>query len=126
MRAWKHDLEVAADSGHGRVVGAKRRLADRQRPLILFSRTFQAGLAVGWTLERTVGHPLGHPAGPPSRVDTLAWSVGRHERTPRRTATAAGRGRSQRYGGRATRNDQAITRPSERTAVSGRVHCRTP
>jgi len=59
-------------AGHGRVVGAKRRLADRQRPLILLSRTFQARQAVGMDApEPTAGHPRGHPPGQPSKMDTL-------------------------------------------------------
>jgi hypothetical protein len=43
------------------------------------------------TPEPTAGHPLGHPPGQPSKMDTLAWPAGRHERTPRRTATATDR-----------------------------------
>ena len=88
----EHDLEVAADSGHGQVVRARRRLADCQRPLILFSRTLQPRLAAGTDApEPTAGHPLGHLAGQPSKMDTLAWPAGRRQRTPRRTATAADR-----------------------------------
>jgi hypothetical protein len=84
----EHDLEVAADSGHGQVVRARRRLADCQRPLILFSRTLQPRLAAGTDApEPTAGHPPGQP----SKMDTLAWPAGRRQRTPRRTATAADR-----------------------------------
>ena len=88
----QHAAEVVAVGGHGRVVGARRRLPDRKRPLILFSCTYQARPAVGMdTPEPTAGHPLGHPPGQPSKMDTLAWPAGRRERTPRRTATAADR-----------------------------------
>jgi hypothetical protein len=58
----QHVAEVAAVGGHGRVVGAKRRLADRQHPLILFSCPFQARPAVGMDAPQpTAGYPLGHP-----------------------------------------------------------------
>jgi hypothetical protein len=54
------------------VVGATGRLADRQRPLILFSCTFQPRQAVGMDApEPTAGHPLGHPPRQPSKMDTL-------------------------------------------------------
>jgi hypothetical protein len=49
-------------------------------------------MAVGMDApEPTAGHPLGHRPGPPSKMDTLVWSAGRRERTPRRTATATDR-----------------------------------
>lgn len=41
--------------------------------------------------EPMAGHPLGHPPGQPSQMDTLAWSAGRRERTPKRTASATDR-----------------------------------
>jgi hypothetical protein len=92
LEAWTTTSTLPRIAGHGRVVGAKRRLADRQRPLILFSCPFQPRQAVGMDAPKpTAGHPLGHPPGQPSKMDTLAWPAGRHERTPRRTAAAADR-----------------------------------
>src|SRR5215218_5405024 len=92
LRAWSTTSRLPRIAGHGRGVGAKRRLADRQRPLILLSCTFQARQAVGMDApEPLAGHPFGHPAGPPSKMDTLAWPAGRRERIPRRTATATDR-----------------------------------
>jgi hypothetical protein len=90
LRAWSTTSRLPRIAGHGRVVGAKRRLADRQRPLILSSCTFQARQAVGMDApEPTAGHPLGHPPGPPSKMDTLLGLLDGRERTPRRTAAAA-------------------------------------
>jgi hypothetical protein len=92
LEGLKHAVEVAAHGGHVQVVGAKGRPAARQRPLILFSCTFPARLAVGThATEPRARHRLGHLPGPPSNMDTLAWPAGRRERTPRRTAAAADR-----------------------------------
>jgi hypothetical protein len=89
LRAWSTTSRLPRIAGHGRVAGAKRRLADRQRPLILFSCPFQTRQAVGMDApEPTAGHPLGHPPGPPSKMDTLLGLLD-GERTPRRTAAAA-------------------------------------
>jgi hypothetical protein len=92
LRAWSTTSRLPRIAGHSRGVGAKRRLADRQRPLILFSRTFQARQAVGMDAPQpTAGHPLGHPPGPPPEMDTLVGLLdgasGHHGgRPPRPTA----------------------------------------
>jgi hypothetical protein len=79
-----HACELVAQGGHGRVVGAKGRLADRQRPLILFSCTFPARLAVGWTLPS--GRPDSRPRWTPwlGRLDGASGHQG--GRPPRPTA----------------------------------------
>ena len=100
MRAWSTTSRSPRIAGPGRVVGAKRRLADRQRPLILFSCPFQTRQAVGWTLlnrrpdthsdtrpdsrprwtpwlgllDGTSGHQGGRPPRPTAWPDAFLWS----------------------------------------------------
>jgi hypothetical protein len=71
LEGLQHAAEIAADRGHGRVVGAEGRLADRQRPLLLFFSTFPARQAVG------MDAPSRRPGGTPTR-------------TPGRTAAQGG------------------------------------
>ena len=87
----KHGVEVVADRGHVQVVGAKGRLPDLKRPLILFSCTFQTRQAVGMDAPEPTARHHSDTARTAVQGGHLAWPAGRRERTPRRTATAADR-----------------------------------
>jgi hypothetical protein len=101
LEGLKHDVEVAADSRPRSVIGAKRRLAARQRPLILFSCTYQHDRRSEWTL-------------PSRRPDTT--------RTPARTAVQDGHPGLACWTARAdTKADAHRGRPHGRTRSSDRL-----
>ena len=117
LEGLKHDVEVAADSRPRSVIGAKRRLADRQRPLILFSCTYQHDRRSEWTLpsrqpdthsdtrpdsrpgwtpwlgllDGASGHQGGRPPRPTARPDTFLWSSAATRRDPQRRGDRSGR-----------------------------------